>query len=163
MKQCFKCLRVFPLSEFHRHAMMADGHLNKCKECACLDTKLHTERMMKDPVWAEKERERHRIKQQKRREKGMDRRLTREEKRQVAIRHREKYPEKHKARTILGNAVRSGRIKRKPCEICQSPDSEAHHDDYSKPLDVMWLCPKHHAERHIELRKKLRSLTIALI
>jgi hypothetical protein len=43
-----------------------------------------------------------------------------------------------------------------PCKNCGSVIGvHAHHDDYSKPLDVMWLCPLHHKERHKELSSGL--------
>jgi len=35
-----------------------------------------------------------------------------------------------------------------PCEICGCEKSEAHHDDYSRPLDVRWLCRVHHLMHH---------------
>jgi hypothetical protein len=35
-----------------------------------------------------------------------------------------------------------------PCEVCGDPQTHAHHDDYSKPLDVRWFCPRHHREEH---------------
>ncbi len=45
------------------------------------------------------------------------------------------------------------RIIPQPCERCGSPKVHGHHEDYSKPLEVMWLCTKHHGERHRELRR----------
>lgn len=52
------------------------------------------------------------------------------------------------------NAVKRKFIEKKPCEHCGiTVGVEGHHDDYGKPLDVIWLCKKHHIERHKELRK----------
>lgn len=42
-------------------------------------------------------------------------------------------------------------LVRQPCEVCGVEKVLAHHDDYDKPFDVKWLCPKHHVARHKEL------------
>lgn len=53
------------------------------------------------------------------------------------------------ARNYLNSLIRKGLIKREGCYICGEMENvEAHHDDYSKPLEVEWLCKKHHAEHH---------------
>lgn len=51
---------------------------------------------------------------------------------------------KLKARQAAYRAVKSGEIKKGPCLTCGDPNSEAHHDDYLKPLDVRWFCRFHH-------------------
>jgi len=61
--------------------------------------------------------------------------------------YEQRHPERALARRILQAAVRSGRIIRQPCVFC-GKRSDAHHDDYSRPLDVIWLCRFHHGERH---------------
>lgn len=53
-----------------------------------------------------------------------------------------------RAHGLVRSAIKSGRLKRKPCEECGAAEAHAHHDDYSKPLDVRWLCRKHHARAH---------------
>jgi hypothetical protein len=73
---------------------------------------------------------------------------------------KERYPEKHKARQIMSNAIRAGKLVRMPCEVCVEPKSHGHHHDYSKPLDVHWLCVKHHMEQHRKYKEtELKLLT----
>lgn len=55
-----------------------------------------------------------------------------------------KYPQRYKARYTLRNAIRLGKVEKGCCEVCGSPDVEAHHDDYTKPLEVRWFCSLHH-------------------
>ena len=66
-------------------------------------------------------------------------------------------PEKRRAHKALERAVSRGAIARQPCERCGSTKSQGHHDDYSKPLNVMWLCQPHHRERHRELENAIPS------
>lgn len=65
-----------------------------------------------------------------------------------AERWSQKHPERRKASHIVSNAVRDGRIKKLPCLCCGEMKVEGHHPDYSRPLDVVWLCTKHHKEVH---------------
>jgi hypothetical protein len=57
-------------------------------------------------------------------------------------------PDGHKAHLVVFRAIKRGELLRQPCEICGGSRVDAHHDDYSKPLEVRWLCPVHHAARH---------------
>lgn len=57
-------------------------------------------------------------------------------------------PEKIEAHKSLNLAIRHGRMQRKPCFLCDNPKSHGHHHDYSKPLDVWWMCHKHHMRFH---------------
>lgn len=57
------------------------------------------------------------------------------------------------ARNKVGLALRRGKLERQPCEVCGERPAEAHHDDYTRPLDVRWLCKQHHLEHHRELNE----------
>jgi len=60
-----------------------------------------------------------------------------------------KHPLKLIAHRLTNRAVTQGTLVRLPCESCGAAKVEAHHDDYSKPLQVRWLCrPCHLAEHH---------------
>ena len=126
---------------------MADGHLNKCKGC------------VKSRVNAHRETNLESIKEYDRQRGNLPHRVaaraaySQTEAYRVSvsashIKAKAKEPDKYKARTALGNAVRDGILKKQPCRDCGSLDVHGHHEDYSKPLDVIWLCPVHHAALH---------------
>lgn len=52
-------------------------------------------------------------------------------------------------RNVTFKAIQQGLLVKKPCEVCGTTEKvEAHHDDYTKPLEVRWLCKTHHQEHH---------------
>lgn len=55
---------------------------------------------------------------------------------------------KKNARKYVYRAIKSGKMKRGPCCVCGAEKTQAHHDDYSKPLEVRWLCGFHHGIEH---------------
>lgn len=60
--------------------------------------------------------------------------------------------EKHVVYTAVARAIRRGKLARQKCDVCGARPTEAHHDDYSKPLEIRWLCVACHAEHHRVLR-----------
>jgi len=62
--------------------------------------------------------------------------------------YRIRHPEARKAELLVQKAIRSGKLKKQPCEICGERKVHAHHKDYSKPLEINWLCPIHHRMAH---------------
>lgn len=67
---------------------------------------------------------------------------------------RERNPEKIKAQRVVYSNMRNGILKRLPCLVCGAIKSEAHHEDYSKPLEIKWLCKEHHIEADKNRRDK---------
>jgi hypothetical protein len=65
--------------------------------------------------------------------------------------NKRKFPEKIAARRAVRDALYRGILVRKPCEECGIKKVHAHHDDYSKPLKVRWLCDTHHKKLHKEV------------
>lgn len=133
-KRCLKCGVVKPLDEFYAHPQMADGHLNKCKECAKQDVRQN----YVDHLARHQDYERRRSSTPERKKQRSEYQKAR----------RSKYPEKERAHGTVAKAVASGKLVPNPCEICGDTSVQAHHDDYSRPTDVRWLCFRHHREVH---------------
>lgn len=133
-KRCFKCGKLKPIGSFYRHPAMVDGYLNKCKECTKKDTKRNYRKNLNHYAAYERER----AQRPERKAKAIEYQRTR----------RANNPEQYKAHCAVNNAIRDGKLIPQPCEICGTEPAQAHHEDYSKPLEVQWLCRVHHLQKH---------------
>lgn len=134
-KVCKGCGRYLPLTEYYRANRHNDRLFGKCKECHCAQTRAY--RAANDAV---RERDRNR------RRKSPERSAA-----QAALvrQQRLEHPERSRAYNAVRYALQTGKLVRQPCEVCGTK-AQAHHDDYSKPLEVRWLCARHHAQHHAE-------------
>jgi hypothetical protein len=149
-KICTSCFVEKTLEiEFYKHSAMADGYLNKCKEC--VKDRVRTHRDKNIEYFRKYDKKRY-LEQPHRKEEARQSYenwvLKNPNGPTVTSREwRKRNPEKYKAQNAVNNAIARGKLKRKPCKIC-GEKAQAHHEDYSKPLEVTWLCQIHHAELH---------------
>lgn len=151
MKNCFKCGNLKTLDCFYRHNQMTDGHLNKCKDCTKNDVRNYYFDNHDKCLKANRIRNR-KPKYVEQRKAAAERWKADPELRRIKNESQKQWIKrntlKRAAHILVANAVRDGRLIKQPCCVCGLEKSEAHHEDYEKPLDVMWLCRKHHAEIH---------------
>ena len=166
MKTCFKCGAEKPLSEFYKHSQMADGHVNKCKECNKKDVREN--RKDKKEYYDEYDRNRpnhaERVKKCSERVKLLY--STDEEFKAKILNHKERWlaanQHKRKAHYAVSIALRDGKlIKGDCCEGCETTTEtlQGHHWSYLEEhwLDVVWLCPKCHGLEHKRLNEICRN------
>jgi hypothetical protein len=131
---CFKCGIEKPLSEFYEHPQMTNGHLGKCKDCTKTDVRTYSK-----------------TEKGKNTEKRRNAKLGRmEHLKNAADKWNKEHPDRYTAHNRLHAAVRDGKInKPKNCQECgASGIIHGHHEDYSKPFEVLWLCVPCHGKRH---------------
>ena len=119
MKKCTGCNQIKNFNQFNLH--------RRCKDCISIYNKKYIKRLKRDTVKLKKNKE---------------------DRYQAVCKWEKNNSEKVKAKQIIRAKIISGQIKRLPCIRCGVPNSHGHHEDYTKPLEVMWLCAKHHIERH---------------
>ncbi len=133
MKTCSSCNENKPTSEFQVRKASRDGLTAACKDC------------LKNRDAKRYSREKHR--RAERHKEYMKTSAGKDAHKKASEAWRDRNRVRRAAHTILGNAVRSGRVTPLPC-FCCGEKAEAHHPDYSTPLAVVWLCPAHHKETH---------------
>tara|TARA_R110000803_G_scaffold37320_2_gene80370 strand:- start:648 stop:1076 length:429 start_codon:yes stop_codon:yes gene_type:complete len=139
MKQCKRCHESKPLDQFHKLRSAADGLNYKCKDCWCQEVRKY--RRENDSV---REHGRAREREPERRAKVNE----------AVNLWKKNNPEKAAASRAVRSAIKKGEMERKPCEECGATRNiHGHHDDYSKPLDVRWLCALHHKRHHAAMER----------
>lgn len=134
-KTCFKCKKTLPRSEFYKHAAMGDGLLGKCKECARHDALIHRH----NHADYYRDYDKKRAKLDHRKKLGVS----------ITKKRRKVGDGYEVAHATIARAIKNGSLEKQPCQMCGATYFiHAHHDDYSKPLEVMWLCAAHHKARH---------------
>jgi hypothetical protein len=141
---------------------MKDGHLNKCKDCTKKDSNKHRY----DNIEYVKEYDRVRGQTETRKNKVKDHALYmktyhtekwRKMRYDAVKKNRLNNRNKYLANSRLKYAVRTGKVKKETCRICGALKSQGHHANYSKPLEVVWLCDYHHKEEHKKIREEKRN------
>lgn len=162
MKECFKCKETKPLSCFYKHSQMADGHLNKCKECAKNDTKENRAENIEYYKEYDRNRPNHDERVKKRCEKVKQMYSQDEVYKNKILESKTHWIERNKhkrqAQVACGNAVRDGRLpKPSSCKHCgvSGVKIQYHHHSYEKEfwLDVIPLCTKCHGLEHRRLNE----------
>lgn len=146
-KVCRQCEVEQRVMDFYRHPLAADGFMAICKACHRANVRANYQRNREH--YREYERGRanlpHRVEARHDYAQTPDGRARGNA---AKRRYEDRNPIKYAAKNAVNNAIRDGRLTRQPCEVCGAEKAQAHHDDYSKPLDVRWLCTTHHAEWH---------------
>lgn len=149
VKTCIRCGVVQPLTSFYAHPKMADGRLGACKICVRASSAARHLEKMSTPAGIASERERQRFKMRRYRAGG------KEKKQAPAIRagHLKKWVSKNRTKQRAELKARRAHPHQQPCEVCGATPAQRHHEDYSKPTEIVWLCSAHHAARHVQMRE----------
>jgi hypothetical protein len=162
MKKCNKCGQIFDLDFFWKDKTKKDGHHTICKKCANMAKKIYYNTEIgkkKHHAWGTSEKARIRGREYDNSER---RKQLRKEwkKTEVYKANRKKhnsrirYIGRGKVYDLVKFAKRKGILIAEPCVICGAMPTVGHHEDYNKPLEVIWLCNTHHNRLHKNMLDK---------
>lgn len=134
--RCSKCGESKPLTAFYRRSNRPRGYESECKVCKEAQKRRHAQSPQAKKLRNQYDRA------------YVSTEYGKQTRREASLRNYYKYPEKAQARWRVLDALQAGKLTKQPCAVCGARRVHGHHEDYSKPLDVIWLCTKHHRERH---------------
>lgn len=144
MKTCLMCNKIKELSLFGKDASKEDGLLYRCKECVNAVRKAKREEIAatKPVDWKKKTKD-----------MAVYRKAWNEAHPGYMTKAKSNWLKKNKDRQKVKDAVRyalrTGKLTKTPCHVCGELEVQGHHPDYSRPLNVVWLCRQHHHEIHV--------------
>jgi len=163
-RKCKYCNTIFVVSQIHKKFCSKSCRDNEKSRKLKLWVRNNYElylKKAKDAYYKNREKNIERSKSNYRKYKLKKGYLTKKYKYSLNYYH---FKDKHKtsARSKLAFAIKSGLLKKpKICEACKKYKRvEGHHRDYSKPLNVIWLCDKCHHLEHRRMRDKTRIQTV---
>jgi hypothetical protein len=143
MKDCSECGKRQGLTEFYVNRASEDGLTSRCKTCLKTYQKARRDKLNADKPDGWK---------QKTKDKSAYMRAWSAANPGAMTAYKKAYWQRNKDRLSIKykvrHAVKTGKLIKMPCFVCGSEQVEAHHPDYSAPLDVVWLCRQHHMEIH---------------
>jgi len=134
---CSICKEEKELTEFYRDSRKLHGREYRCKACKSMKQREYS----KTPSGMEYQRSK----------RQRYSKANRSHETQLKREYRKNNPEKYAAHNAVQLAILSGQLSRpETCEGCEKEYEilHGHHDDYSKPLEVIWLCPLCHKKKH---------------
>lgn len=149
MKECSRCKQTKDISMFQVRRASPDGLTAACKSCLSVYDKSRAnnpDRVKARLEYSKTESGREARRRATKKYESMHVERVRKSKSDWD----EANSKKKKVHGITAYAIKTGLLTRSPCEICGCAESHAHHDDYDAPLNVRWLCPRHHQEWHAE-------------
>jgi len=60
---------------------------------------------------------------------------------------------KKKAWGIVRNRIQNGTLVRGDCVYCGEKNAHAHHENYARPYEIVWVCQRHHSDIHLGVLK----------
>ena len=152
-KKCQQCGATKTTEEFYRKKDTVNEYYPQCKECGRAAKRVYSAKN-RDQILAYAKRY-----YAKNKEKCLaaTRKYQAEHPEQIRAHQKKWYGKnKHKkaAQQRVFKALKSGKLKKENCKVCGSSENiQAHHPDYSRPLEVVWLCHTHHQKNHVKTRK----------